>query len=92
MDPQELEQLRQKLDELNQSFNGLGSNVTKTGIGLEDILGKKLPASGQAAVEALKGLGKSVSSYNDAMIRGEKGAKVAANSMDELAKIGRAHV
>ena len=85
MDPQELEQLRQKLDELNQSFNGLGSNVTKTGIGLEDILGKKLPASGQAAVEALKGLGKSVSSYNDAMIRGEKGAKVAANSMDELA-------
>jgi hypothetical protein len=85
MDPQELEQLRQKLNELNQSFDSLGTNLNKTSLGVEDVLGKKLPTGAKAAGEALKGLGKSIASYNDAMIRGERGAKVAANSMGELA-------
>lgn len=84
MDPQELEQLRQKLAELNQSFENFGTNMNKGVTGLGDLT-KKLPPAQKAAVEALKGLGNAVTDVTAQLYRGERGAKVAADGIDKMA-------
>jgi hypothetical protein len=81
MDQQNLDQLNETLEKLNESLGNLGTNANTLG----NQLGKQFPNAAKPAIAAFEGLGSAVTSVTKALYRGERGMKVMADGIDQLA-------
>ena len=85
MDQQEIEQFREQVKLLTDSLQGLNQASDQGSASLSKELGNKFPNSFKPAQAALGGLGNAVTSVTTSLYKGERGMKVMANGLDQLA-------
>jgi len=85
MDQKEIEDFKESVKRLTESLDQLSGATDQSDKNFKDAFGKKFPNAARASIEGISGLGNAASDAAAAIYRGERGMKVMAKGVDQLA-------